>query len=226
MYKDEDYKKIFYLVINNQLVGYPKYQRLAPYNDILKLMLEPCNGLIYVEEHTKDCLRLLRKIPAPKHNIDENMIKLCKYNDSFNIIPHLECIFAPKDVIEDGTYIRYFMNIFMHLIHNFVVDNNDINFSYSKLKNYCLYYENLTYNNTFWRYRDICITLLSYIYANDADYQILNQFLSDPEYFTEVLKMNDIDFNKTGGESNLDREYIKLYKKGNFLFSKNLKIIK
>ena len=221
MYTDNDYKKIFDLVKHDELIGYHKYQRLVPYNNLLKVMFEPWHNVNGSDEHAKDCITLLKKIPDPLKNIDENMIKLCNSKGRISMHDYLECIFRPKEVIEDGRYTGYFIRTFMNLMHDYIVNNNSMVFTYTKLTDYCSFYDEITENDDFWHYHDICVTLLTYGYANDGNYEILKEFLSDPEYFNDILKMNRIDFRYAKSWTSTDIMYERLYKKGDFLLSKN-----
>lgn len=229
MYSEQDYKNIFYLVKNDKLVGYSKYQKLVPYNHILKVMFEPWTCPRGIDDYTKDCLDILKKIPDPLKNIDENMIKLCTYKDPISMCDYLECIFLPKKVLKD-TFgnVNYFMRVFGSLVYNYAAYNDPIVFTYSKFNTFYQYFDKLFYNDDFDRYYNIIITLLCYIYVNDGDYGIIEQFLSDPKFFADILKMNGIDFRSLSDECISARERMnqKLYEKGSFLYNKNLIDIK
>lgn len=226
MYTEQDYRKIFYLVKNDMLVCYSKYQELVPYNDILKVMFKPWDAPRGEDDYAYECISLLKKIPDTLHNIDEKVIKFCTFKKELGMFTSLSCIFTPKEVIEEGRYIGYYIYHFIYEMHDYIVNNNPIDFTYSKLSNYCAYYDSIINNDEFFKHREICNTLLAYIYANDADYQILDQFLSDPEYFTEVFKTRGINIQRLKEGCFYNMEYTKLYANGNFLFSKNLKTIK
>ena len=106
-------------------------------------------------------------------------------------------------------------------MHDYIVNKNSMVFTYTKLTDYCSFYDEITENDDFWHYHDICVTLLTYAYANDGNYEIIKEFLSDPGYFSDILKMYRIDFRYAKSWTSTDIMYERLYKKGDFLLSKN-----
>ncbi len=102
MYKDKDYKNIFYLVSNRELEGYKKYQELVPYEDILHDLFYNVQIVKDLNKFIEETINIVQRIPDSLNNLDPALLSSIAYhNNPFNRITDLELIFFPKEVLDD-----------------------------------------------------------------------------------------------------------------------------
>ena len=229
MYKDKDYKNIFYLVLNHRLMGNNKYQELVPYDHILYNLFNSISMVKDLSLYVKECVELVMRIPNPNYNLDPVLLGICSnFNHPFKTVDNLEIVFFPNEVIneEDGCNVGYFISTFSSLLLKNEYVRNNYSFHYEKFNNIFLYYKSIISNKELYDYFDIVVTLLSSVYYYDLDYKIVDEYLSDPEYYNDVFEMMGLIFNENNKGNYYSIMYKRLFENSSKIFHKNKLLIK
>ena len=226
MYKDKDYKNIFYLIINYNLTKQNKYQELIPYKDVLRNLF--VSGVPYsdIKSFVKRSLELVNRNKNHLYYIDSTLIDVCANEDnSMRTIDNLNLVFFPEEIININ--FGYYLNSFYNLIHEALDNVYNYSFNYPKFNELYEYVKEASNIEGFNKNLHIITTMLAKKYLNnDNDYSDISEYLTDMEFYNDVFKMNGYDFNFYFSSNFYGKLYKEFYDNYEFFFNKNKKIIK
>ena len=229
MYKDKDYKNIFYLVCNHQLLGHKKYQEFVPYEHILRLLFCNISMIKDLSRYVKECIDLINRVPEPLYNLDPVLISFCNnIHNPFKTIDQFEVIFFPDEVMneDEGYNLGFYLSTMHALLTNAKYPIN-YSFRYDKFNNLFQYFKEVFNSNVdVCHHMDVVVTLLSYIYLNNLDFKIVDEYISDPDYYNEYINMTGIILNENNIGNYYSVMYKRLFENANKLFNKNKILIK
>ena len=186
MYNKKDYKNIYYLVLNDRLGESKKYHDLMPYERILSLLIKSTAVNDYAK-YAEECVKLVYKLGENNIYVDSTLINLCFISSgSYHALSRLELIFYPKDVINKYNF-GYFLSSFISLFYTYAgfikSGQTNLSYRYRKLDDVFRYVYNLCDGKNYTvDQMSIILTLVSKIYVEDLDYDLLESSLIDPDY--------------------------------------------
>ena len=220
MYKEKDYKNIYYLLMNNKLIGYKKYQELVPYEYILHYLISDTvtNNFAALMKNAMD---LVFDLKDDYKYLDSSIIDLCSsVHSKIHSTNLLRVLFRPKEVIKKYGF-GFFLTSFNEILKESIDVRNkfkNMTYRYPKFNDAFQYISNYCslkgYNS---EELDIVITILARIYVDELDYVILDEYLIDPDYY----KMNGLNFTYFQQRNYYSKIYKDLYDNADSILNKN-----
>ena len=225
MYNKKDYKNIYYLVLNDRLGESKKYHELMPYERILSLLIKSTAVNDYAK-YAEECVKLVYKLGENNIYVDSTLINLCFISSgSYHALSRLELIFYPKDVINKYNF-GYFLSSFISLFYTYAgfikSGQTNLSYRYRKLDDIFRYVYNLCDGKNYTvDQMSIILTLVSKIYVEDLDYDLLESSLIDPDY----CLMNNLAVGTWAKDNYYHSYYKKIYDMAEQFINKNHKEI-
>ena len=225
MYNQKDYKNIYYLVLNDRLGECKKYHDLMPYERILSLLIKSTASKDYAK-YAEECIKLVYKLGENIIYVDSTLVNLCFMSTGpYHALSRLELIFYPKDIINKYNF-GYFLSTFISLYNTYAIfiksGQTNLSYRYKKLDDTFRYVFNLCEGKN---YTDdqmsIILTLVSKIYVENLDYDLLESSLIDPDY----CLMNNLAAGTWAKDNYYNSYYKRIYDLAEQFINKNHKEI-
>ena len=196
-----------------------------PYERILSLLIKSTAVNDYAK-YAEECVKLVYKLGENNIYVDSTLINLCFISSgSYHALSRLELIFYPKDVINKYNF-GYFLSSFISLFYTYAgfikSGQTNLSYRYRKLDDVFRYVYNLCDGKNYTvDQMSIILTLVSKIYVEDLDYDLLESSLIDPDY----CLMNNLAVGTWAKDNYYHSYYKRIYDMAEQFINKNHKEI-